>query len=102
MVPLTPLWPSPSLSPAAQAGVLAPGGPFALLDLLPLTQHCGEECSTDGVHSVPQVYDAALQLLLNLVAAPEGQGSWEPSGSGAGPGGPARRRLAERRRARGP
>ncbi|PRW33305.1 hypothetical protein C2E21_7895 [Chlorella sorokiniana] len=38
-----------------QAGLLAPAGPFALLDLLPLTQHCGEECSTDGVHSMPLV-----------------------------------------------
>ncbi|KAI3431801.1 hypothetical protein D9Q98_010554 [Chlorella vulgaris] len=53
----------------AQAGVLAPAGPLHLLDLFPLTQHCGEECSTDGVHSLPEVYDAALQLMLNVAAA---------------------------------
>jgi hypothetical protein len=57
--------------PAAgtQAGVLAPAGPLHLLDLFPLTQHCGEECSTDGVHSLREVYDAALQLMLNVAAA---------------------------------
>ncbi|KAL4439864.1 hypothetical protein ABPG75_002865 [Micractinium tetrahymenae] len=55
-----------------QSGLLAPSGPFSLLDLFPLTRSCGEECSTDGVHSLPVVYDAALQLLLNIGAA-EGQ-----------------------------
>lgn len=50
--------------------MLAPGGPYALLDLFPLTRQCGEECSTDGIHSVPAVYDAALQLLLNIQQSP--------------------------------
>lgn len=53
-----------------QVGLLAPGGgPFSVLDLFPLTLQCGEECSTDGVHSLPAVYDVALQIMLNVAAA---------------------------------
>lgn len=74
--------------PAVQAGVLDPAGSFSLLDLFPLTQQCGEECSTDGVHSSPEVYDAALQMLLNTVAA-------DAVGSGAA----ARPERRRRRRA---
>ncbi|EFN51194.1 hypothetical protein CHLNCDRAFT_141365 [Chlorella variabilis] len=71
-----------------KAGVLDPAGSFSLLDLFPLTQQCGEECSTDGVHSSPEVYDAALQMLLNTVAA-------DAVGSGAA----ARPERRRRRRA---
>lgn len=69
--------PGPSRRPCspAQAGLLVPGGPLALLDLLPLTLSCGEECSVDGVHSQPEVYDAALQLLLSLDALGAAQGT---------------------------
>lgn len=49
-----------------QAGLLQPEGPFGLLNLFPLTQQCGAECSVDGYHSRPEVYDAALQILLNI------------------------------------
>ena len=81
-------------TPPSQAGLLAPSGPLALLDLFLLTQQCGEECSTDGVHSVPDVYDAALQLLLNLAAAARTGGGSSPIVGGQP--GPARRRLRDR------
>lgn len=83
--------PPVSLCPLApQSGVLAPGGPFALLDLFPLTRQCGEECSPDGVHSVPQVYDAALQILLNQ--AWPAQRSWQDLLQGVRQGAQRRRR----------
>lgn len=88
-LPRCPRVPAPS-----QAGLLAPSGPLALLDLFLLTQQCGEECSTDGVHSVPDVYDAALQLLLNLAAAARTGGGSSPIVGGQP--GPARRRLRDR------
>eukprot|EP00887_Chlorella_sp_A99_P000467 scaffold17.g467.t1 len=50
------------------APLLAAGGLFLLLDMFSLTQSCGEECSLDGVHSTPEVYDAAFQVWLNLLA----------------------------------
>jgi hypothetical protein len=79
----------PAAIPTLQAGLLTPGrGAFTLLDLFPLTQQCGEECSTDGVHSQPQVYDAALQLLLNLAAT--GAAGEQPAAQG-----PAGRRRAK-------
>ena len=82
--------PPPAAIPPLQAGLLAPGGgAFSLLNLFPLTQQCGEECSTDGVHSQPQVYDAALQLLLNLAAA--GHAGGQPAAQGPS----ARRRAKE-------
>lgn len=69
------------------AGLLAPAGPFTLLDVAPLTRQCGEECSVDGIHSHPAVYDAALQLLLAQLAQPP-------------PGAARRRRLVRRDRLR--
>lgn len=72
LAPPSPISVQPSAHPSVhlQVGLLAPAGPFSLLDLFPLTQQCGEECTIDGIHSVPEVYDAALQLLLNIAAAP--------------------------------
>lgn len=61
--------PAHTSATARQVGLLEPAGPLSLLDLFPLTQRCGEECSTDGVHSTPEVYDAALQVLINVYAA---------------------------------
>ena len=33
---------------------------------------CGIECTVDGIHSQEPVYDAAVQVLLNIVRACEG------------------------------
>lgn len=52
--------------------LLVPAGPFLLLDLFTLTYGCGEQCSIDGVHSTPELYDAGLQLLLNIWALHSG------------------------------
>ncbi|PSC69208.1 hypothetical protein C2E20_7231 [Micractinium conductrix] len=57
-----------------EAGMPAENSPLSVLDLFPLTRACGEECSPDGVHSAPEVYDVALQLLLNLLDVPPGGG----------------------------
>jgi hypothetical protein len=35
---------------------------------------CGIECSVDGVHSQPAVYDAAAQVLLNMLKKCGGTG----------------------------
>ena len=92
--PRAPPTPTPT-----QVGLLAPAGPFSLLDLFPLTQRCGEECSTDGVHSRPEVYDAALQLLLGVYAAgPER--SAEAAGQAAEEELHAARRQRQRQRRR--
>lgn len=49
--------------------LLAPAGPFLHLDMYSITHTCGEGCTIDGVHSQPEVYDAALQVLLSIWAA---------------------------------
>lgn len=51
----------------AGSGALAPQGPFHLLDLFSLTRECGEECSVDGIHSEPALYDTAVQLVLSML-----------------------------------
>lgn len=33
---------------------------------VPMHAGCGEECSTDGIHSYEFVYDTALQHILNI------------------------------------
>ncbi|XP_078445745.1 protein ALTERED XYLOGLUCAN 9-like [Wolffia australiana] len=45
------------------------GGPFVLVDLGGLTAGCGEACAEDGLHYVEGVYEAAVQVLLNSLAA---------------------------------
>jgi len=39
---------------------------------------CGLECSVDGIHSMPPVYDTAAQVLLNMFALCQGDppGCW--------------------------
>jgi hypothetical protein len=58
-----------------KSGVLAPQGPFGLLDMFSITYGCGIECSVDGIHSQPQVYDAATQIVLNIFEQCEGKGA---------------------------
>jgi hypothetical protein len=58
-----------------KAGVLAPQGPFGLLDMFSITYGCGIECSVDGIHSQPQVYDAATQIVLNMFKQCAGKGA---------------------------
>jgi hypothetical protein len=58
-----------------KAGILAPRGPFGMLDMFSLTYGCGIECSVDGIHSQPQVYDAATQIVLNMFQKCAGKGA---------------------------
>jgi hypothetical protein len=39
---------------------------FGLLDIQHLTKQCGEPCTRDGIHFVPEVYEAALQNVLRI------------------------------------
>jgi histone H3/H4 len=41
---------------------------FALLDIQHLTRQCGVLCTSDGIHSVPEVYEAALQNVMHHAA----------------------------------
>ena len=36
-----------------------------VFDMQQLTSACGANCTSDGIHYAPAVYDAALQLLLH-------------------------------------
>ncbi|CAN6284101.1 unnamed protein product [Urochloa humidicola] len=43
------------------------GGPCLLLDVGKLTQGCGQQCTTDGMHYDGEVYDAVLHIMLNAL-----------------------------------
>ncbi|XP_073152527.1 protein ALTERED XYLOGLUCAN 9-like [Henckelia pumila] len=44
------------------------GGPMFLLDLRLLSDLCGADCAADGMHYEEFVHDAAVQILLNILA----------------------------------
>jgi len=50
------------------AGLLAPRGPLILLDLHSVSQGCGDECTTDGIHYSENVYQVLVQAFLNALA----------------------------------
>lgn len=51
-----------------QRGLLrGDGGPFLLLDVGKLTQGCGQQCTTDGMHYDGNVYDAVMHIMLNAL-----------------------------------
>ena len=52
---------------------LANGGAFELLDLLAISQACGEECTNDGLHYNDAVNEAALQVVAHTFAAKQMQ-----------------------------
>ncbi|KAH7623976.1 hypothetical protein NADE_008789 [Nannochloris sp. 'desiccata'] len=58
-----------------KAEILAPLGPFGMLDMFSITYGCGIGCSVDGIHSQPQVYDAATQIVLNMFKQCAGKGA---------------------------
>ncbi|KAG0460339.1 hypothetical protein HPP92_020636 [Vanilla planifolia] len=43
------------------------GGPFMLLDIGSLTQRCGNQCTSDGMHYDKIIYEAALHIMLNAL-----------------------------------
>jgi hypothetical protein len=48
-----------------ESQVLHPKGVAMLLDIQKLSQLCGPQCTRDGIHYSPAIYQAALQLLIN-------------------------------------
>lgn len=51
---------------AYNAALRGAAGRTAILGMHGLTRGCGQECSVDGVHSAPSVYDASMGVLLNM------------------------------------
>ncbi|KZV53805.1 hypothetical protein F511_00071 [Dorcoceras hygrometricum] len=49
------------------------GGPMFLLDLRLLSDLCGADCAADGMHYEEFVHDAAVQIMLNILAMPSNQ-----------------------------
>ncbi|KAI5055295.1 hypothetical protein GOP47_0030440 [Adiantum capillus-veneris] len=47
--------------------VLQPKGPLMLLDLYEISEGCGIECTSDGMHYCSVVYEAAVQVMLNAL-----------------------------------
>uniref|UniRef100_A0A1J3FXE0 Pmr5/Cas1p GDSL/SGNH-like acyl-esterase family protein n=1 Tax=Noccaea caerulescens TaxID=107243 RepID=A0A1J3FXE0_NOCCA len=43
------------------------GGPLILLDIQSFTWNCGPQCTLDGMHYDPAVYDAAVHVMLNAL-----------------------------------
>ena len=48
-----------------ESQILHPKGVAMLLDIQKLSHLCGPQCTRDGIHYSPAIYQAALQLLIN-------------------------------------
>ncbi|CAM8979706.1 unnamed protein product [Rhodiola kirilowii] len=45
--------------------ILQPSGPLQLIDVLSLSQKCGEQCTIDGIHYETAVYEASVHIMFN-------------------------------------